>query len=222
MARKTKEDAEVTRQNLLGAALKVFSRQGYAAARLEDIAEEAGVTRGAIYWHFKNKADLYNILVGETLGGIQSVVDRAVRQGGSFLEIQRRVMIYITTLPEVDEVYRAVMELTILKTGYEPELQEGLRAKNEGARQIEEELAGYFRMGIAIGEVRAELDPVIAARSMMAYMNGILLNWLMDQQAFSLRECVPALVDIYIRGIAARPYDVKLNFDDFNLDMRMR
>lgn len=219
MARKTKEDAEVTRQNLLSAALKVFSRQGYAAARLEDIAEEAGVTRGAIYWHFKNKADLYNILVGETLGGIQSVVDRAVRQGGTFLEIQRRVMIYITTLPEVDEVYRAVMELTILKTGYEPELQEGLRAKNEGARQIEEELAGYFRMGIAIGEVRAELDPVIAARSMMAYMNGILLNWLMDQQAFSLRECVPALVDIYIRGIAARPYDVKLNFD---MDMDMR
>lgn len=219
MARKTKEDAEVTRQNLLSAALKVFSRQGYAAARLEDIAEEAGVTRGAIYWHFKNKADLYNILVGETLGGIQSVVDRAVRQGGTFLEIQRRVMIYITTLPEVDEVYRAVMELTILKTGYEPELQEGLRAKNEAARQVEEELAGYFRMGIAIGEVRAELDPVIAARSMMAYMNGILLNWLMDQQAFSLRECVPALVDIYIRGIAARPYEVKLNVD---MDMDMR
>lgn len=219
MARKTKEDAEVTRQNLLGAALKVFSRQGYAAARLEDIAEEAGVTRGAIYWHFKNKADLYNILVGETLGGIQSVVDRAVRQGGTFLEIQRRVMIYITTLPEVDEVYRAVMELTILKTGYEPELQEGLRAKNEAAQQVEEELAGYFRMGIAIGEVRAELDPVIAARSMMAYMNGILLNWLMDQQAFSLRQCVPALIDIYIRGIAARPYDVKMNVD---MDMDMR
>ena len=218
MARKTKEDAEVTRQNLLSGALKVFSRQGYAAARLEDIAEEAGVTRGAIYWHFKNKADLYNTLVGETLSGIQGVVDRAVRKGGTFLEIQRRVMIYITTLPEVDEVYRAVMELTILKTGYEPELEEGMRAKNEVTHQVETELAGYFRMGIAIGEVRADLDPIIAARSMMAYMNGIVLNWLMDQQAFSLRQCAPALIDIYIRGIAARPYDVKL---DVELDLDM-
>lgn len=219
MARKTKEEAEATRQNLLSGALKVFSRQGYAAARLEDIAEEAGVTRGAIYWHFKNKADLYNTLVGETLSGIQGVVDRAVRRGGSFLEIQRRVMIYITTLPEVDEVYRSVMELTILKTGYEPELEEGMRAKNEAARQVETELAGYFRMGIAIGEVRAEVDPVIAARSMMAYMNGILLNWLMDQQAFSLRECVPALVDIYLRGIAARPYDLRMDVD-IDLDLK--
>ncbi len=218
MARKTKEDAEVTRKNLLSGALKVFSRQGYAAARLEDIAEEAGVTRGAIYWHFKNKADLYNTLVGETLSGIQSVVDRAVRQGGTFLEIQRRVMIYLTTLPEVDEVYRAVMELTILKTGYEPELEEGLRTKKELSRQVEMELAGYFRMGIAIGEVRADLDPVIAARSMLAYINGIMVNWLMDQQAFSLRQCAPALIDIYIRGIAARPYDVNVNVD-LDLDM---
>jgi TetR/AcrR family acrAB operon transcriptional repressor len=219
MARKTKEDAEVTRQNLLSGALKVFSRQGYAAARLEDIAEEAGVTRGAIYWHFKNKADLYNTLVGETLSGIQSVVDRAVRRGGTFLEIQRRVMIYLTTLPEIDEVYRAVMELTILKTGYEPELEEGLRVKKELSRQIEAELAGYFRMGITIGEVRADLDPVIAARSMLAYINGIMLNWLMDQQAFSLRQCAPALIDIYIRGIAARPYDVNVNID-LDLDMQ--
>ncbi len=205
MARKTKEEAAATRQALLEAALKVFSRQGYAAARLEDVAEQAGVTRGAIYWHFKNKADLYNTLVGETLGGIQGVVDRAVGEGGTFLEIQRRVMIYIITLPEVDEVYREVMELTILKTGYEPELQEGLRAKNAAARQIEAELAGYFRQGIELGEVRADLDPVIGARSMMAYINGILLNWLLDQQAFSLRENTPALVDVYIRGIAARP-----------------
>lgn len=205
MVRKTKEEAAVTRQRLLDAALKVFSRRGYAAARLEDIADEAGVTRGAIYWHFKNKADLYNTLVGETLGGIQGVVDRAVGQGGTFLEIQRRVMIYITTLPEVDETYRAVMELTVLKTGYAPELAEGLRAKNEASRQLEAELAGYYRMGIEEGEVRADLDPAIAARSMLAFMNGIWLSWLVDQTAFSLRKSVPAMVDIYIRGIAAHP-----------------
>ncbi len=56
--RKTKEEAAETRQALLRAALAVFSRQGYAATRLEDVAHEAGVTRGAIYWHFKSKADL--------------------------------------------------------------------------------------------------------------------------------------------------------------------
>ncbi|MCK5430999.1 MAG: TetR family transcriptional regulator [Anaerolineales bacterium] len=52
-----------TRQDLLAAALTVFSNKGYEAARLEDIAEMAGVTRGAIYFHFGNKAGLFMALV---------------------------------------------------------------------------------------------------------------------------------------------------------------
>jgi TetR/AcrR family transcriptional regulator, acrAB operon repressor len=205
MVRKTKEEAEATRQALLDSALIVFSQKGYAAARLEDVAEHAGVSRGAIYWHFGSKADLYNTLVSETLGRIQGVVDRAVRRGGSYLDIQRRVMIYIITLLEEDETYRAIQELTLFKTGLAPELEEGMRQKQQGMRQVEEEVAGYFRQGIELGEVRADLDPVMVSRSMLAYINGITLNWLLNPQAFSLRESAPALVDIFIRGIAARP-----------------
>ena len=55
----TKEHAEITRKKLLKAGLKVFSEKGFAATRLEDIAKEAGVTRGAIYWHFNNKLNLF-------------------------------------------------------------------------------------------------------------------------------------------------------------------
>ena len=63
--RRTKEDAALTRETVLDAALAVFSRQGYAATTLDHIAQEAGVTRGAIYWHFGGKAELYNALVEE-------------------------------------------------------------------------------------------------------------------------------------------------------------
>jgi len=59
MARRTKEEAGLTRASLLRAALAVFSTKGYAAATLEDVAAKAGVTRGAIYWHFGSKAELY-------------------------------------------------------------------------------------------------------------------------------------------------------------------
>ena len=61
--RRTKEEAAQTRQDLLAAALTIFSQKGYEAARLEDIAEMAGVTRGAIYFHFGNKAGLFMALV---------------------------------------------------------------------------------------------------------------------------------------------------------------
>ena len=60
--RKTKIEANKTRQHLLNAALEVFWREGVTRASLQAIAQQAGVTRGALYWHFKNKEDLFETL----------------------------------------------------------------------------------------------------------------------------------------------------------------
>lgn len=58
MARRTKEQAAETREKILAAALEVFSRRGYSLTTVNDIAKEIGLTKGAVYWHFKNKPDL--------------------------------------------------------------------------------------------------------------------------------------------------------------------
>ena len=59
MARRTKADAQATRSGLLDAAEHLFQSRGVARTSLNDIALEAGMTRGAIYWHFKDKACLF-------------------------------------------------------------------------------------------------------------------------------------------------------------------
>src|SRR5512140_2496762 len=59
MARKAKEDAEKTREDIIESARTVCHRCGVSRSTLEKIAEEAGVTRGAVYWHFKDKAELF-------------------------------------------------------------------------------------------------------------------------------------------------------------------
>lgn len=56
--RRTKAEAEQTRQDILHISLQLFDEQGYAATSLVQIAKQAGLTRGAIYWHFKDKADI--------------------------------------------------------------------------------------------------------------------------------------------------------------------
>lgn len=65
MARKCKEDAEKTRQAVLEAALDVFCEKGYAKATFDEIAARAGFTKGAVYWYFRNKADLVSALIVE-------------------------------------------------------------------------------------------------------------------------------------------------------------
>ena len=123
--KRTKEEAAITRATLLKTALSVFSAKGYAAATLDDVAKAAKVTRGAIYWHFKSKADLYNTLVQEFSARGAVVVQEAVAEGGTLIDILRRIFIRVCTLIEEDKETRAVMELTLFKTGLDPELQPG-------------------------------------------------------------------------------------------------
>ena len=84
--RKTKEEAEKTKQALIDSGIEIFSRKLYSDVNISEIAKMAGVTRGAVYWHFKNKAELFkeihNYVEEET---IQTVRD-AIAKGNTIYE----------------------------------------------------------------------------------------------------------------------------------------
>ena len=63
MARKTKQEAQVTRESVLVAALDLFSEKGYSRTTFDAIAKKIGMTRGAVYWHFDNKPALLAALI---------------------------------------------------------------------------------------------------------------------------------------------------------------
>lgn len=201
MVRKTKEEAELTRQLVMAAALKVFSRQGYAATRLEDIAEEAGVTRGAIYWHFKNKADLYTALQYHAAEQLGLVVEEAAAPATSALEGLRRVMVRVWTYLVEDEEFRAVQELTVLKTELTPDLMVGMQEKLTSLAQINEQLMQAISEAAAAGEVDARLDPAVVAIGYSAYLNGVTLLYLLTQGQFPLAEQAETLADVFMRGL---------------------
>ena len=75
MARKTKEEALKTREAILDSAIRVFSIRGVSRTTLANIAKEAGVTRGAIYWHFRNKEDLLAALWEQLLLPFQPILN---------------------------------------------------------------------------------------------------------------------------------------------------
>ncbi|HMB21422.1 MAG: TetR family transcriptional regulator [Chloroflexota bacterium] len=201
--RRTKEEAEITRQNLLATALQVFSRQGYAETRLEDIAAEAKVTRGAIYHHFGSKADLYNAMVTEASGRALEVLQKAISAGGNTLDALKRVFVDLLVYAHDDSRFRAINELVIFKTGSAPELQEGFQRKIASNRQMVDFFAARIRAGIDAGEIRSDVNPKDAALMLIALNNGLLSLWLLDPDLFKLKQRAAALADIFIQGIAA-------------------
>jgi TetR/AcrR family acrAB operon transcriptional repressor len=199
--KRTKEEAAVTRATVLKAASSVFSKKGYAAATLDDVAKTAKVTRGAIYWHFKGKADLYNTLVEEMSARGASVVEQAVAEGGTLIDILRRVFISQCVLIEEDKEAQAVMELALFKTGLDPDLQAGRRKQIEAGNALIAGIADAMKMGISQGILRDDMDPTDMARAFIAFENGAIQQWLASPKSFSLKKSAEPFAESLIKGL---------------------
>ena len=201
--RRTKEEAAQTRQALLDAALEAFSRQGYQATRLEDIAQAAGVTRGAIYHHFGGKAGLYKTLMEDASAQESGVVEAAISEGGSLREIMTRILSYSLALFEEDRRLRQVFELAQIKAGSDPGLEAIQGQRLEQSELLISSTASIMAQGIIRGDLRADLDPTTVARAFIAYQNGVAMLWLSNRQAFSIKEKAAEFADIFMGGLVA-------------------
>ena len=201
MARKTREESEKTRQRIIDAAFDVFTSKGFTRATLEDIAASAGVTRGAIYWHFIDKVDLF-IALSEEIEGAAGVrpQDITVEAIESLEDIKQEILKYLTHF-ELNDRYAIFYETVSFRTEYTEELQPILERQRDSHREIIGEVEKVFQRMKEEGLVRRELNPFYAALSLAAFINGIIETWLLDRTTFSLSEAVPIMLDDFLRGL---------------------
>jgi TetR/AcrR family acrAB operon transcriptional repressor len=202
--RRTKEEAEVTRKTLLEAGLKVFSRKGYADTTLDDIAQEAEVTRGAIYHHFGGKAELYNHVISSGWERIMPAIQQGISEGGNGLEKLRRSFVYFIRFAIEDETFRAINELMMFKTAMSDDLEEGMEWKRMGMRRGIDSVETFVRQGIEDGSIRADVNPLDVAIMLITLQNGLVAMWLIDPELFNPIERAEAMADIFFSGLAAQ------------------
>jgi TetR/AcrR family transcriptional regulator, acrAB operon repressor len=202
MPRRTKDEAQVTRQQLLDAALTVFSAKGYSATRLEDIAAEAGVTRGAIYHHFGGKVELYDQLMQEITSEVDPLIEQAITEGQGALDTLRRIFVIPLEYAASNARYRQAAELMFFKTEAIPEMDGAMHQKTEGIEQFTQRLTAIVERGMAAGEIRREIDARDAAVALGSLQNGLLALWMMGDTLIDLKNRAGKIADIFLRGIA--------------------
>jgi TetR/AcrR family acrAB operon transcriptional repressor len=202
MARRTKEDAQATRSLLLDAAEQLFHAQGVWRTSLNDIAVAAGTTRGAIYWHFRDKADLFNAMMERvTLPLEESVMlvgeDAEADPLAEIRTAIRRALQVITT----DARARRVFEIAMHRVEYVDELmavkERHLAVRNECLLKIE---AG-LQLAAQRRGVKLALPARAAAIGLHGLCDGLIQNWLLDPTAFELLSCGVRTADAYIAGM---------------------
>ncbi len=199
--RRTKEEAEITKQNLLKAALEVFSRKGYAATRVEDIAKQANVTTGAIYHHFGGKSDLYIALIEVYSARANQIFQQIIDEGGSPAAVLRRLLVRLFEYAEEDKEYIAVVELFLNTNDVSPELAIINQQVLESRRALVHFFTGLIQNGLDDGEFHPWVSPENTALALLGFINGMGLIWLQDPESFSIKERAEDLVDSFLSGI---------------------
>lgn len=199
MARKTKEEAARTRVQILETALVVFAEKGFARATLQDIAERAGFTRGAVYWHFKDKVDLLVALAADMEGRGTAEPTPVVT---SLAELEKLLAAYLRRFRH-DQPYGMFYRTVMLQTGWTDEVAPLIDWFRDEQRQVQGWLEHCLEALQAAGEVKSGHTPTFLALSVSAMVNGLVSQWLMEPESFDMQELAPALLADHLRRLSS-------------------
>ena len=209
MARRTKQEALETRTDILDAAERVFHEKGVAHASLEDIAAAAQVTRGAIYWHFKDKAELFDAMMQRVRLPVEAINDGADCCGADPLELLRRSAVDVLLRTARDAQMQRVFDIAYHKCEYVGDAA-GVRDRHVASqRECLGTIEEGFRACVASGQLPKSVDPRVAAIGAMSLVSGLIANWVLAPRGFSLEKHAQTLVDIYFRGLTQEALPVK-------------
>jgi TetR/AcrR family acrAB operon transcriptional repressor len=202
MARKTKQQALETRQQILDVALRLFSQRGVSSTSLAEIAKAAGVTRGAIYWHFKNKSDLFSEIWQISESSISSLESEyRAKFPDDPLSILREILVYILEATVVDERRRLMLEIIYHKCEFVGEMAVVQRAQHDLCLESYDRIEEALKECIRAGQLPADLLTRRAAIVMRSYVSGIVENWLFSPDTFDLkneaRDFAAILLEMY-------------------------
>jgi TetR/AcrR family acrAB operon transcriptional repressor len=206
MARRTKEEALVTRTSILDAAERVFYDKGVAHASLEDIAAAADVTRGAIYWHFKDKAELFDAMMQRVVLPVEAITEGAdCCAQPDPLSLLKRSAVDVLLRTARDMKTRRVFEIAYHKCEYVGDAA-GVRDRHVASqRECLGTIEEGFRACVKSGQIPPGVDVKVAAIGAMSLVSGLIANWVLSPRSFSLEKHAQTLVDIYFRGLTAAP-----------------
>lgn len=204
MVRRTKEAAAATREQLLEAAERIFRERGVTRTSLAEIAAAAGVTRGAVYWHFRDKVDLFDAMCSRATSPLHAMLERSPEDARSdALGTLRSLCVHALTHLACEPRAQAFFEIIFHKSELVGEMEQ-LACRHErestGARK---RMEAVLRRAVAQRELPADTDIAIAAHVIHGSIVGLMHEWVIDPGSYDLARSAPAIVDMLIAGLRA-------------------
>lgn len=199
--RRTKEDAEKTKLAILEAAEQLFLKKGVSKTSLEEIARTAGMTRGAVYWHFKNKDHLINELMSQIFKPVEDVFDEFLTMDGSVILKLFGLFKNIFDQLSSDERVRNIFTILLRRCEYTEELSESEARCNNMISGFINHCAGLISQPETAKKLRPDITPELAAHMLHIMTSGVLNDWARDPQQFADGYNPEIIIRTFFRSI---------------------
>jgi TetR/AcrR family acrAB operon transcriptional repressor len=202
MARKNREEALATRNAILDAAEIVFQERGVSKASLAEIAAATGVTRGAVYWHFANKVELFDAMVQRVFGMMEAKLEELQKQHyDDPVELMRDLALYfLDRLANDPHLYR-IIDISWHKCEYVGEMADICNRHLERGNRFLDIATTAFQTSGERGFLSSRVNPRTAAIGLVAVMDGLIVNWTLHKSAFPLVDTGTEVIDNYLLGL---------------------
>ena len=172
----------VRQDRILDAAYELFSNDGVRTTTIATIAEQVGLSEAGLLHHFPSK-DALLLAVLDRVDSSYPEAEVWIREGGGGLESLRRFPVTGRVLAERPAQTRLRVMVAAESLGQDGPVRRYTRQRSEGVRRA---LTEMLAKGIDDGELRADVDPAAVAVEIVAFMEGIQVQWMLDPEAIDL------------------------------------
>jgi AcrR family transcriptional regulator len=203
--RRTKAQAQATREQLLAAAERLFLERGLAATSLQDIARAAGVTRGAVYWHFADKVALAEALFERVDLPMEQVLAEAEREVASDPLAQLRNLAgSAIRLIRDDAPARRAFTILLHSGPFIGELAPLARRHDESLNDCLGRMERLFAAAMAAGQLRRDITPRQAVTALFGLVDGLLRLCTVNEPAIARCDEAERAIALLFDGLLPR------------------
>lgn len=204
--RKTKTEALKTKEHLMLAALETFYRKGIARTSLNEIAQAAGVTRGALYWHFKNKEDLFDALFQRICDDIENYIaqDAANAEGESWTVFRHTLLHFFERLQSNDIHYK-FHNILFLKCEHTEQNAAVIAIARKHQAIWREKITAVLTEAVENQDLADDLDKETAVIFIKSTLDGLIWRWFSSGESFDLGKTAPRIIGIMMDNLENHP-----------------
>lgn len=205
MVRRTKDEAEKTRDAILNAAEKVFYKHGVTRTSLQEVAVAAGVTRGAVYWHFKNKRELCEEMLNRVFLPYEDILNRLV-ESDSTTPLDDLMQSHCESLKLMasDKRRQRVMAILMFRCEYVDEMATMIERRRQCKDNMHKTCVHLFERAQKLKMMAPGCSASVAATMLTALMSGLIIGWLEGRKNFDLVKSGIPCIESFFHTICVR------------------